>query len=133
MGVAGIKAAPLMPTWLVTTRHRVRVFMAGDDAGRGPFGTQHAKRAGASFTACGEAALGWELFWTMPFPGDPSRVCEACRAAIGEAPSSDALSYDVPVDRTEPWTLPATSGSLDSRRPSTGPPGTILALNEETT
>lgn len=71
-----------LPTWLVTSSNGYMMATPGEDPSWRPWGTQHAKKVGAALTACGEFALGWELFWDMPFPDDTSRSCQRCIAAV---------------------------------------------------
>lgn len=68
--------------WFVTarfvdTRHPL---------GRQPFGTSHARRSGSDYTACGEVAVGWPMFWHLAFAdAEASAACRAC-AEILSAP-----------------------------------------------
>jgi len=133
MGVTGFKAAPLMPTWLGTTPHRVRVFMAEDEARWGPFATQHAKRVGASSTARGEAAWVGRCSGRCPFP-EP-RHASARPAGQPSGKSLRAIPCPTVFRSTEqspgPCLRRPVPSSPDDR--ALDPPGTILALNEETT
>ena len=65
-------------TWLTTTRLEDRL----SDNGRSPWGVRHAKREGASHTACGLPALNWKLFWHLPFSPTHGQACPNCRKAI---------------------------------------------------
>lgn len=47
-----------------------------------PFGKAHARQVGSSFTACGQPALGWKLFWDMPFPDSDAETCAECRELV---------------------------------------------------
>jgi hypothetical protein len=71
-----------LPTWLVSSRNGVVLLRDGDGASWRPFGVHHARSVGSPLTACGEGALGWELFWDMPFPAEESGSCVACLDAI---------------------------------------------------
>ena len=72
------------PTWFVTARHRRSTLVDGTPTWT-PYGVRHARRVGEPRTACGEAALGWVLFWEMPFAPGTDRLCRACCEAVGPA------------------------------------------------
>jgi hypothetical protein len=42
----------------------------------------HAREVGAALTACGRFAVGWELFWDLPFDAEAPGVCQACVDAM---------------------------------------------------
>ncbi len=67
-----------LPTWLVSTRHGTRIYTHGAYADWRPFGVQHARQVGSNRTACGIAALDWELFWDLAFPSEASVTCQGC-------------------------------------------------------
>jgi hypothetical protein len=64
----------------VTASHRtVRRTRPGAAGAREvPFGVGHVRRVGASFTACGEPALDWPIFWDLPVD-DPDNMCSDCK------------------------------------------------------
>lgn len=43
-----------------------------------PYGVQHARQVGSRLTACGLAAIGWELFWDQSFPDRSTSPCPEC-------------------------------------------------------
>lgn len=69
------------PTWLVSAKHRA-VISNGDDSGWFPVGVLHARRASGHLTACGLFAIGWPMFWAMPFEGATAGSCQDCAAAL---------------------------------------------------
>jgi hypothetical protein len=76
-----------LPTWLVSAPHGQHIDAPGFQTLWRPFGTHHARKVGSSRTACGLVALGWQLFWDMPFPNEMSVTCVECRAAVVNAAS----------------------------------------------
>jgi hypothetical protein len=50
-----------------------------------PFSAPHAREVGAALTACGQFAVGWELFWSLPFDPEAPGVCQDCADAVGSA------------------------------------------------
>ena len=74
-----------VPTWFVTAPHRRQVLDGGEPAWA-PYGAQHARRVGDPRTACGRVALGWVLFWEMPFASAAGRGCPACAQVTGATP-----------------------------------------------
>jgi len=65
-------------TWMVSTRHEDRHSLQG----RGPLGTLHARRSGDRCTACGINAMGWKMFWHLPFSSAQPDACPECCFAI---------------------------------------------------
>ena len=53
-----------------------------------PYSTAHAREVGAALTACGTFAIGWELFWDMPFEGSGEDACSACANALASRAAS---------------------------------------------
>ena len=47
-------------------------------AARRPWGKVHVKRSGALFTACGEPAAHWYVFWDYPLSPRAPETCAAC-------------------------------------------------------
>ena len=72
------------PTWLVSAKHRTVVSSDGDSDWF-PVGVHHARRASENLTACGIVAIGWPVFWLMPFVQDASTSCPACIEAVTTA------------------------------------------------
>lgn len=58
--------------WYVASPHKV-----GPVGAEQPYGVQHARSPGSSFTECGELALTWPLFWDRPFHARLELVCRA--------------------------------------------------------
>jgi hypothetical protein len=48
-----------------------------------PYSEPHAREVGAALTACGQFAVGWELFWDLPFDSEAPSVCQECADATG--------------------------------------------------
>lgn len=113
------RAIPKMrfPKWLVTARNG-RFDRTGPGEVRwAPFGVRHARQVGSGWTACGQPAVEWKLFWDMPFTRLTTDTCEACcvavasndaQAARGKAPSQSAQRQGCPSD-------PEQAGPRDSR------------------
>jgi hypothetical protein len=53
-----------------------------------PYSMPHAREVGASLTACGRFAVGWELFWDLPFRPEATDVCQECAEALKDSHSS---------------------------------------------
>lgn len=69
------------PTWFVSTKYRTVV--TGDGGNEwNPVGEHHARRAGENLTACGQVAIGWPVFWLLPFQLQASTSCAACIDAV---------------------------------------------------
>jgi hypothetical protein len=85
--VAGSKytaLAPLRhqwPTWLVSAKYR-RVVRHDGDSDWLPVGVQHARQAGENRTACGLVAIGWPIFWLLPFTPANRASCPSCRKEV---------------------------------------------------
>ena len=47
-----------------------------------PCGLSHARRAGSALTACGRYAVGWRIFWELPFQTSAPHACPACVEAV---------------------------------------------------
>jgi hypothetical protein len=93
-----------LPTWYVSSSHGHRIVTPDGDQRWRPYGVGHARQVGSSRTACGIGALGWELFWDMPFPTRAGSICGACLAEIVR---SWAVSQ-APIEREhEPSASPA--------------------------
>jgi hypothetical protein len=70
-----------LPKWLVTASHGVWQVTAQERTWV-PYSVRHARQVGASQTACGQFAVGWELYWDMPFTPDETEVCETCAEVV---------------------------------------------------
>lgn len=57
------------------------------DEPRRPFATAHARRVGASTTACGLAAAGWPFFWELTVETKDLDLCPACASIAGIQPA----------------------------------------------
>ena len=77
-----VSAATPLPTWLVSTAHSYVRRVTAKKGIRLPYGVQHARQVGSQLTACGLAAVGWELFWDAPFPQESSSPCPECRRVV---------------------------------------------------
>ena len=75
------------PTWLVSAKHRTVISRDGDRDWY-PVGEHHAREAGENLTACGLVAIGWPVFWLMPFKPGSSSSCSECTAAVKRAEAS---------------------------------------------
>lgn len=70
-----------LPRWLTSTPQQRRS-LEGSRAVWRPWGTRHARTVGAIWTACGQTATDWPIFWDIPFrPGDPGS-CPQCVEVI---------------------------------------------------
>ncbi|GAB7007807.1 hypothetical protein JCM18899A_52830 [Nocardioides sp. AN3] len=67
-----------VPTWLVSTAHAYMQRVSAKEGIRLPYGVQHARQVGSRLTACGLAAIGWELFWDQSFPDRSTSPCPEC-------------------------------------------------------
>lgn len=56
-----------------------------------PFGVRHARQIGFGWTACGQPAIEWKLFWDMPFTRSTNDNCEACCSGEGASPGRHAV------------------------------------------
>lgn len=63
--------------WLVTAAQKESRMTTT----RRPWGTVHIKRAGALFTACGEPAANWFVFWDYRLVPGAAETCESCGLA----------------------------------------------------
>ena len=80
------------PTWLVSAKHR-RVVSRDGDSEWYPVGVHHAREAGENLTACGLVAIGWPVFWLMPFRAGRSTSCVECTAAVTRAEASSNAEH----------------------------------------
>lgn len=64
--------------WLVTARH----LDISNPLGRQPLGVRHARRSGDNRTACGQWAIGWRMFWHLPFDAEAATSCDECSRAV---------------------------------------------------
>jgi hypothetical protein len=78
--------------WLVTSSHGVWQVTL-DERSWVPYSVRHAREVGAVRAACGQLAIGWELFWDLPFAVDDPRACQACNELV----SSDSVKPGVRV------------------------------------
>lgn len=69
--------------WFVCTRNRGAA-RQGAGVVPTPWGTEHAKKVGLPWTACGLPALGWQTFHEQPFGGRPGDTCVDCELAVAE-------------------------------------------------
>lgn len=63
--------------WFVSARHRGHLRPHKDEVAP-PYGVRHARQPGEPFTICGQGALGWIMFWHLPFAPDAPETCERC-------------------------------------------------------
>lgn len=70
-----------LPKWLVTAPHGVWQVIAGERSWV-PFGVRHAREVGGTLTACKQFAVGWQLFWDLPFLAAEGGVCQECAEEI---------------------------------------------------
>lgn len=75
------------PTWLVSAKYRTVIARDGDSDWY-PVGEHHAREAGENLTACGLVAIGWPVFWLMPFEPRASVSCTDCIEAVTRAEAS---------------------------------------------
>jgi hypothetical protein len=71
---------PTARHWYVTAPHRTvrRTRSGATGAKEVPFGVGHVRQVGAPFTACGEPALQWPIFWDLSLD-DPDEMCSDCK------------------------------------------------------
>ena len=77
------------PTWFASTPYEI-LDRQSRESGLRPYGILHARRAESGLTACGEYAVGWRIFWELPFSADRARACAACVEALASAPDETA-------------------------------------------
>lgn len=67
-----------------TSRYEESQFADGEWRRR-PASEAHAKFMGTTVTVCGQSALSWFKFWTLPFNADvnASARCAQCSEALG--------------------------------------------------
>jgi len=70
------------PRWYVTATHTVGAYAA-----ELPYGVRHARSPGDLVTVCGLRAVGWPLFWDLPFNGRQERACLACAQQVLQSPA----------------------------------------------
>jgi hypothetical protein len=78
--------------YFVSARHGTRGRAAAGENGSRPVGEQHARTPGSAYTACGRVALGWSMFWELPFPAEPSVTCRHCMIACASDGHHPALT-----------------------------------------
>jgi hypothetical protein len=67
--------------WFVSSQHSYPVTHTQP---RTPYGERHARQPGSRYTACGISALGWTIFWELPFSGtEPTNCAECCSVVHG--------------------------------------------------
>jgi hypothetical protein len=73
--------SPTARQWYVTASHRTvrRTRPGATGVKEVPFGVGHVRQVGASFTACGEPALDWPIFWDLSVD-DPDEMCSECKS-----------------------------------------------------
>ena len=54
----------------------------GDQMLERPCGLGHARQAGSALAACGRYAVGWRIFWELPFQMSAPHACPACVEAV---------------------------------------------------
>jgi hypothetical protein len=64
--------------WRVSSAHRAR----GTHQPAQPFDTWHARRLGDRYTACGQPAIGWPIFWEVTLAEGRDRTCPDCLTAL---------------------------------------------------
>lgn len=69
-----------LDSWLTSTKHEVPPRLSG--ALPAPYGVRHARRVGETWTACGEPAADWRLFWLLPFQSWASSACAECSTLL---------------------------------------------------
>ncbi|MBT0768066.1 hypothetical protein KIH74_03980 [Kineosporia sp. J2-2] len=73
----------------VTATHKVRATVGRPPFDWVPYGVQHAWKAGARKTLCGEWTSGWTVFWDRSFSATAHQTCPACvEASLPEASRS---------------------------------------------
>jgi hypothetical protein len=70
------------PQWLVASRNGRFERADPGEVRWAPFGVRHARQVGSGWTACGQPAIDWKLFWDMPFARSTNDNCEACWLAV---------------------------------------------------
>jgi hypothetical protein len=78
------------PMWLGTSRNGRFERANPGEARWAPFGVRRARQVGSGWTACGQPAVGWKLFWDMRFTLSTADSCEARRHAVAGNGSSAA-------------------------------------------
>lgn len=53
-------------------------------AGWMPWGKRHARVDSEPRTACGQLAVSWRVFWSMPFDAGDASACQDCADATKE-------------------------------------------------
>lgn len=66
-----------MKQWRVSAPHSSPPPLHADEPRR-PYSTAHARKVGASTTACGLVALGWPFFWELTFDAADLKLCPSC-------------------------------------------------------
>ena len=54
----------------------------GDQMLECPCGLSHARQAGSALAACGRYAVGWRIFWELPFQMSAHHACPARVEAV---------------------------------------------------
>jgi hypothetical protein len=75
--------------WLATSPNGTWQ-LRGQERAWVPYSMPHARAVGSSVTACGLFAVGWQLFWDIPFDAASPQVCQECAQAIrASSPRTD--------------------------------------------
>lgn len=88
-----------IPTWFASAPHGRYVLSSGAVPLWRPYGIHHARQVGASRTACGRGALGWELFWEVPFPDYTAETCRECALVVAAWREPTPGSMVIPTSR----------------------------------
>ena len=67
--------------WVISVPHTAMKDVGGQMVER-PYGVSHARQAGHALTACGRYAVGWRIFWELPFQTSTPHACPACVEAV---------------------------------------------------
>jgi hypothetical protein len=75
-----VDRSPTARQWYVTASHRTarRTGPGASGVKEVPFGVGHVRQVGAAFTACGQPALDWPIFWDLSVD-DPDNMCSDCK------------------------------------------------------
>lgn len=67
--------------WVISVPHTAMKHVGGQLMER-PDGVNHARQAGRAPTACGRYAVGWRIFWELPFQTSAPHACPSCVEAV---------------------------------------------------
>lgn len=80
-----------LDSWLTSTKHEVPARLSGDLPA--PYGVRHARRVGETWTACGEPAVDWKVFWLLPFQPWVSSACTECSTLLSVRAGDPSTRY----------------------------------------